>query len=470
MSHLNAKALFRILIVFVLILFSFSSCSLKEKTSNNSKKPNVVVIFLDDSGYSDFEPFTGSEQLTPYVSKLAEEGTVYSNFHVPQAICSASRAALLTGCYPGRTKVFGAHAPREHCLSTEFTTLAEQLKKNDYVTGWFGKWHLGDVEGEWPHHRGFDETAGLMYSNDMWKYHPTDPEKWGKDPLRYWENGKITIEDVDSLQQKNLTKWSSAYAVDFVEKHKDKPFFLYLAYSMPHVPVFCSDEFEGKSGKGLYGDVIMELDHGVGRLMDKLKEHGLDENTIVLFSSDNGPWSVFGNHAGKTPYKEAKATSFDGGLRTQFIVKYPDVIDENTVSDKFLYSIDIMPTICKLTGSSLPKNGFDGEDVMGQLVGEEDFTYKRNYHAFSNGENFEGVFSKDGRWKLHLPHAYRHVKEYGNDGLPGKYQQKKIDLTLYDMENDPFETTNVIEEYPEVAEALLQYCEMHKKMFYNEKE
>lgn len=464
-------ALAKTFLISVSLLLITSSCGTQDNKKNNAiKNPNVVIIFLDDAGYSDFEPFQGAKYNTPNVVKLAKEGTVFTNFHVPQAICSASRAALLSGCYPGRTKVFGAHKPRENGLSTEFAILAEQLKKNNYATGWFGKWHIGDVEGEWPQDRGFDETGGLMYSNDMWRYHPTDPQTWGIHPLQYWENGKVIIEDVDSLHQKNLTKWSTESAVDFVEKFKDKPFFLYLAYAMPHVPIFCSDEFDGKSGAGLYGDVTMELDHGVGQVMDKLKEHGLEDNTIVVFSSDNGPWTVYGNHAGTTPFKEAKATTFDGGLRTQFIVKYPDVIRKNEVSDKFLYSIDIMPTILELTGSPLPENEIDGENVMGQLSGDENFIYQRNYHAFSNGNNFGGVFSKDGRWKLHLPHSYRHVIEYGNDGLPGRYRQKSIELTLYDMENDPYETTNVIEKYPEVADELFRYCEMHVKVFYDEKE
>ena len=457
-------------LTFLLLILITSSCAAQSKKKVTEKsKPNVIVIFLDDSGYSDFEPFEGAEINTPNVNILAKEGIMYTNFHVPQGICSASRSALLSGSYPGRTKVFGAHAPNEPGLGTQYATLAEQLKKNGYATAWFGKWHCGDVEGERPHQRGFDETAGLMYSNDMWRFHATDPEHWGKFPLRYWENGKVKIADVDATDQKMFTKWSTDYAVKFVEKQKDEPFFLYLAYSMPHVPVFCSPEFEGKSGKGLYGDVIMELDHGVGQIMNKLKEHGIDENTMVIFSSDNGPWTVYGNHAGKTPYKEAKATAFDGGTRTQLIVKYPGVIAGNKVSNKFLYAIDLMPTICALTNSSLPENKFDGENVLRQLKGEEGFIYGRKYHAFSTDNNMQGVFSQDGRWKLHLPSGYRHVKESGKDGLSGTYEQRKIPLTLYDMVNDPYETTNVINKYSEVADELLKYCELHKKEFYNEK-
>ncbi len=431
-------------------------------------KPNVVIIFLDDSGYSDFSPFEDANQPTPNISQLAKEGTTFTNFHVPQAICSASRAALLTGCYPGRTKVFGAHPPRARGLDPQYATLAQQLKKGGYATGWFGKWHLGDTPETRPEKRGFDVTAGLMYSNDMWRHHPVDPERWGKDPLQYWENGEIIIQDVDSLKQKSLTKWSTNYALNFIEEQKQKPFFLYLAYSMPHVPIFCSDEFEGKSGKGLYGDVIMELDYSIGLIEEKLKNLGLDNNTLVVFSSDNGPWSGFGNHAGKTPFREAKATSFDGGLRTQLIVKYPGVIPPNQYSDKFLYSIDLMPTICALANSPLPDYKLDGENVLSILKGNANGVYRREYHAFSNGKNLEGVFSKDGRWKLHLAHDYRHVESHGNDGKPGNYISKEIGVSLFDMKNDPYETTDVHGQYPELANKLTEYSEVHKNTFYKE--
>ncbi|MCK4921759.1 MAG: sulfatase-like hydrolase/transferase [Bacteroidales bacterium] len=445
-----------------------SSClSKKDNKKEVPERPNVVIIFLDDSGFSDFEPFQGSENITPNVSKLAKEGTVFTNFRVPQAICSASRAALMTGCYPGRTKVFGAHAPREKGLDPEFAILSEQLKLNGYATGFYGKWHLGDQPETRPHNRGFDKSAGLMYSNDMWKHHPSDPEFWGKYPLSYWENGEISIEDVDSSKQKMLSKWSTEFSLNFIEEHKDEPFFLYLAYSMPHVPIFCSDEFEGKSGKGLYGDVIMELDDGIGRLLHKLKDLGLDENTMIVFTSDNGPWSVYGNHAGRTPFKEAKATSFDGGLKSALIVKFPGRIPKGETSDKFLYSIDLFPTICALTNSPLPENEIDGENIDSILTGESDMSYKRPYYAFSTGTTFEGVFSSDGRWKLHLPHGYRSVREFGNDGKPGKYDQKNIELTLYDLQNDPYETIDVKDKYPEILENLLKNAELHKSRFYS---
>ncbi|MBT8045321.1 MAG: sulfatase-like hydrolase/transferase, partial [Verrucomicrobiae bacterium] len=281
----------------LLALFVFAPMCLASQSP-----PNLVIIFLDDSGYSDFQPFGNPEYQTPNVRKLAAEGMQLNQFYVPQAVCSASRAAMLSGCYPGRTKVFGAHGPHGRGLEPKFMNLAEVLKPHGYATAHFGKWHVGDQPETRPLARGFDEHAGLMYSNDMWKYHPVNPKGWGKHPLQYWENGKIKIKEVSKKDQAHLTTWATEYSVDFIRRHKDQPFFLYLAHSMPHVPLFCSDKFLGKSGAGLYGDVIMEIDWSVGQLMQALKEAGVEENTLVIFSSDNGPWLEYGNHAGSTPF------------------------------------------------------------------------------------------------------------------------------------------------------------------------
>ncbi|NQU23524.1 MAG: sulfatase-like hydrolase/transferase, partial [Candidatus Nealsonbacteria bacterium] len=254
------------------------------------RAPNVVIVFLDDSGWADFRPFSDTKYETPHVEQLAKEGCRFDNFYVPQAICSASRSALMTGCYPGRTKVCGAHAPRRACLDPKFATMAEVLKTKGYTTACFGKWHLGDVPQQRPLARGFDENCGLMYSNDMWRHHPQNPGFWGKFPLQYWDDGKVAIEDVTAEQQKNLTTWYTEHAVDFIGRNKDKPFLLYVPHSMPHVPIFCSDKFEGKSGTGLYGDVMMELDWSVGQIAKALKDAHVEDNTIFVFTSDNGPW------------------------------------------------------------------------------------------------------------------------------------------------------------------------------------
>lgn len=445
----------------------FSSC--KQETKDD-KRPNVVIIFLDDSGYSDFTPFGQKEIVTPNVQTLAEEGVMFKNFYVPQAVCSASRSALMSGCYPGRTKVFGAHGPNGRGLETKFPTIAEVFKTGGYKTAIFGKWHCGDQPETRPHNRGFDESCGLMYSNDMWKHHPENPEYWGKFPIAFWENGNVKIDDVDFEHQANLTKWYTEHAVDFINRHKDEPFLLYVPHSMPHVPLFCSPEFEGKSGVGLYGDVMLEIDWSVGQINQALKENGIDENTIVIFSSDNGPWISYGNHAGTTPFREAKATSFDGGTRSATIIKYPAKLKGNQESNRAMLTIDMLPTLAHIAGIPLPETEIDGKNVWDLISGKDGARNPHDYYAFSNDKYFEAVMSGDGKWKLHLPHNYRTMTEIkGKDGMPGKYDYTpKIELSLFDMESDPYETTNVIDKNPEIAEKLIKLAEQHKAKFFPE--
>jgi arylsulfatase A len=429
-------------------------------------RPNVVLIFLDDSGWADFQPFGSPAYRTPNVQRLAQEGCRFNNFYVPQAICSASRAALMTGCYPGRTRVFGAHPPRARGLDPKFATMGEVLKKAGYATAVFGKWHLGDQPETRPPARGFDESCGLMYSNDMWEFHPENPKYWGQWPLQFWDNGRITIERVTKKEQPMLTTWYTEHAIDFIRRHKDEPFFLYVPQSMPHVPLFCSEKFKGKSGAGLYGDVMMEIDWSVGQILGALRENGVEDNTLVIFTSDNGPWISYGNHAGKTPFREAKATSFDGGVRSACIMKYPGRIKAGTSSERAFCTIDILPTVAHLAGAELPGNPVDGRNVWDLIVGRKEAKNPHEYYPFSTGSTFEGVISGDGRWKLHVPHAYRTLVEPGKDGLPGRYRQEKIGLSLFDMENDPYETTNVLDQHPEVAERLKALADRHREEFY----
>ncbi len=449
------------LLIISILLFTLS-CS-----QSVEKKPNIVVIFLDDSGWADFEPFGEKSIETPNVSQMAAEGTAFHNFYVPQAVCSASRSALMSGCFPGRTKVFGAHGPNAWGLDTTFATMGEVFSEAGYATAAFGKWHCGDQPETRSHARGFDETCGLMYSNDMWRFHPENPEYWGQWPLQYWENGEVIIQDVDQADQKNLTRWYTEHAVDFINRNQNQPFFLYVPHSMPHVPLFCSDEFDGKSGKGLYWDVMLEIDWSVGQINKALKENGIDRNTIVIFTSDNGPWVSYGNHAGSTPFREAKGTSFDGGVRSACIMKLPGQIKEGTVSPRTLGTVDLLPTLCFLAGIPLPENEIDGKNVWDLITGVEGAENLHDYYAFSNGQNFEGVMSGDGKWKLHLPHEYRTLEVAGKDGLAGKYSQLKIDTALFDMEQDPYETTNILEQFPEVAAQLINLAEKHKAEFYS---
>ncbi len=447
----------------ILLLLALMGC----QSGAELVKPNVVIIFLDDSGWADFEPFGKGALETPNVAQLASEGCAFHNFYVPQAICSASRSALLSGCYPGRTKVFGAHGPNEWGLDTTFATMGEVFKKAGYATAAFGKWHCGDQPETRSHARGFDETCGLMYSNDMWKYHPDNPDYWGEWPLKYWEMGEVRIEEVEKPDQKNLTRWYTEHAVDFISRHKQEPFLLYVPHSMPHVPLFCSEEFEDKSGAGLYGDVILELDWSVGKINQALKDAGVEQQTVVILTSDNGPWIVYGNHAGKTPFREAKGTSFDGGIRSACIIKFPEKIQAGSVSGRTFGSIDLLPTLCHLAGIPLPENEIDGENVWELISGKEGAVNPHAYYAFSNHINFEGVISGDGRWKLHMPHPYRTLDSAGRDGRPGKYSMAGIDTSLFDMVEDPMESINVRSDHPDVANEMVRMANQHREKFYS---
>ena len=449
-------------------LLSLAAIGLPARVAGQRKNgpPNFVIIFLDDSGWADFRPFSRPTYKTPNVEKLARQGCSFHNFYVPQAICSASRAALLTGCYPGRTKVFGAHPPRARGLDPGFATLGEVLKTSDYRTGVFGKWHIGDQPETRPPARGFDESCGLMYSNDMWEFHPENPKYWGQHPLQYWENGRVAIEPVTKEHQAMLTTWYTEHAVDFIRRNHDRPFLLYVPHSMPHVPLFASEKFKGRSRAGLFGDVMMEVDWSVGEIMKALKSAGVEDNTLVIFTSDNGPWLSYGNHAGKTPFREGKGTGFDGGIRSACIMRYPHQIKAGTTSRQALCSIDLLPTIAHLARAALPQNPIDGLNVWDLIAGTPGFRNPHQYYAYGTGANFEGVISSDGKWKLHLPHAYNSLAVAGKDGMPGKYEGKSIEASLFDMEKDPYETMNVLERYPAVAEKLKGFAEEHRRRFY----
>ena len=431
-------------------------------------KPNFVIMFLDDSGWADFRPFGQTPYPTPNVEQLAREGCAYHQFYVPQAVCSASRASLLSGCYPGRHKIYGAISPRTRGLDPSYATIAETLKPAGYVSGIFGKWHIGDHPETRPSARGFDESSGLMYSNDMWKHHP-ESRRFDDCELQFWRNGEIEIDDVSPEHQKSLTTWYTDHAVDFIDRHKDEPFFLYVPHNMPHVPLYCSDKFEGKSGHGLYADVMMEIDWSLGEITKALEGAGIAEDTVVIFTSDNGPWISYGNHAGSTPYREAKGTGFDGGTRSACVIRAPGQIPSGSVSHQAFCSVDLLPTFAGLADAELPANEIDGVDVWDLICNKPDTTNPHDYYPVSMARNFVGVVSGDGKWKLHLPHKYRSLAEVGNDGQPGRYEETFIDLSLFDMNNDPYETTNVIDQNPEVAKQLKTYAEQHRDKWWVEK-
>jgi arylsulfatase A len=447
--------------IFIIALGMFAHTGL-----NAADRPNVVLIFLDDAAYSDFHPFGKPPYATPNVEKLAAEGVRYTQFHVPQAVCSASRASLLTGCYPHHTRVVSAIVPGNPGLDPKFPIISETFKQQGYATAHFGKWHIGDVPETRPTARGFDEHAGLLVSNDMWRHNPWWREKMGEGPLPYWENGKIKIEDITPEDQKHLTGWATEGAVSFIKAKAGKqPFFLYVAHSMPHVPLYCSDEFKGKSGAGDFGDVMMEIDWSVGEITKTIREADIENETIVLFTSDNGPWDEYGNHAGKTPFREHKGTTFEGGVRSALIVKYPEKLKAGTVNGRAFGSIDLYPTLAELAGVALPEKPIDGRNVWPLMSGDQGAENPHEHYFLSTGWNLEAVMSSDGKWKLHLPHGYRDVVTPGNDGERGVTKTSQIEESLFNLTDEPMEVKNIIAEHPEIAGQLKQAAQAHRNQY-----
>lgn len=416
-------------------------------TAVRAATPNVVLIFCDDQGYADVECF-GSKTSTPNLNALASEGMRFTHFSVGQPVCSASRAALMTGCYPSRVGIFGALPPhtKTGINSAEFT-MAEMFKSKGYATAIFGKWHLGDSPEFFPTRHGFDEWFGLPYSNDM---RPTEARPNYPD-LPLFDNEKVIALNPDQSQ---LTTQYAEHAVSFIERNHDKPFFLYVAQSMPHVPLAVSDKFAGKSGNGLYGDVTQEIDWSVGQVMATLKRLKLEDNTIVIYTSDNGPWLVYGDHAGKAdPFREGKGTSFEGGYRVPCIMRWPGQIPAGTACDKLAVTFDLLPTFAKLVGAELPGDRkIDGRDIWPLMHGAPDA--QTPHEAFFEYWSHDLQAVESGKWKLHFAHTYLHPDPAGHGGKSGKAARLDLPLSLFDLETDPGETKNLADANPDVVARL----------------
>lgn len=428
------------------------------------KLPNVVIVFTDDQGYGDLGVYGAKGYTTPHIDRLAREGVKFTNFHVAQAVCSASRAALLTGNYPNRIGLPGALGPQAtHGIHESETTLAEVFKSRGYATGMAGKWHLGHREPFVPNRHGFDESFGLPYSNDMWPHHP-EARKGTYPKLPLWENGRMVDDEVTPDEQPNLTTWYTERAVAFIERNKDRPFFFYLAHSMPHVPLFVSDKFKGKSQQGLYGDVIMEIDWSVGEVMKTLAKHGLERDTLVIFTSDNGPWLSYGNHAGSSgPLREGKGTAWEGGTRVPCIMRWPAQLPAGTTNDRFLMTIDLLPTLARRVGADLPALRIDGHDVWPLLQNQPGAKNPHEGYGMWYAQNqLQAVVSGDGRWKLVFPHKYRTLagRAGGRDGIPAKYEDGTIAAPqLFDLQNDVGETTDLAAKHPDQVKRLEAFAE-----------
>ncbi len=450
----------------LLHLFFCTAILLGTAGCQKNKQPNVVIIFTDDQGYADLGCYGANDFETPHLDRLAENGVRFTNFHVSTAVCSASRASLLTGCYNERLSVRGAYMPWDSLkgLNPEEVTIADMLKTKGYKTGMVGKWHLGHNKAFLPLQQGFDEYYGIPYSNDMWPVDYDGVNVHDKDSVsKPWKlkypvlpvlEGNSKIAEINTLEdQAQITTLYTEKAVEFIQRNKAEPFFLYLAHSMPHVPVAASDKFSGKSEQGLYGDVIMEIDWSVGEVMKALQVAGIEDNTLVIFTSDNGPWMCFGNHAGSAyPLREGKGSMWEGGHRVPCIMHWPQQITSGRVSDKMASTIDLLPTIAHITGSHLPTAKIDGVNILPILQGKEE-TPRDEFWCYYGGE-LHAV--KKGDWKLYFPHEYRSYRQYpaGNDGYPGWTKQMSCGLELYNLKDDIGETTNVIDQYPEIVKQL----------------
>ncbi len=434
-----------------------------------SRPPNFIVIFCDDMGYADIGPFGAEGYQTPNLDQMAAEGMKFTDFYTGRSFCTPSRAALMTGCIPTRVGIGGNFGPQSKTgLSPDEMTIAEVLKPKGYATACFGKWHLGHEPKFLPPNQGFDEYFGLPYSNDMWPFHPNVRHLSMDDRLKRWphlplyEGLKIINPQVMPEDQILLTTRLFQRAVKFITDHREEPFFLYLPSPQPHVPLFVSDKYKNKTERGLFGDVISEIDWGVGEILKTLKQHGLDNNTCIVFTSDNGPWLSYGDHAGSAkPLREGKGTNFEGGFRVPCLMRWPGKIPAGGVCKEVAGTIDILPTFASLTEMPLPPHPIDGRDISDLMFGKPNAKSPHEVFYHYDGGN-RLVALRSGKWKLMFPQTYNSPVP-GGGGLPGKDQKKEIPLSLFDLESDVSETKNVAEQNPEVVEKLKQFAEAMRK-------
>lgn len=434
-------------LLIVLNLLLLVSCTF----ARGEQPPNFVVIFTDDQGYQDVGCFGSPNIKTPHLDRMAEQGVKFTDFYSMAPVCSASRAGLLTGCYPARVGTTGVYFPRhDRGLNPNEETIAEVLKPRGYTSACIGKWHLGHHEEFLPTSQGFDYYFGLPYSNDM------DPVKtipgkrdldqaFAQNDIRRWNVPLMRNAEIIErpAKQWTLTKRYTEEAVRFIERSKDQPFFLYLPHTMPHIPIFVSDGFHTDDPTAAYQRCIEEIDWSVGQVLDALKSNGVDERTLVIFTTDNGPWLNLkqAHHGGSAlPLRAGKFSTWEGGMRVPMIARWPGKIPAGTTCSQVAATFDLLPTFASLATAQLPKNKIDGHDIWPLLCSESD---KSPHEAFFyyKGNALKAV--RSGRWKLHL----KATKGRGK-------QAKELRRQLFDLVADIGETTNVIESHAEVATAL----------------
>jgi len=429
-------------------------------------RPNVIIINMDDMGYGDTEPYGMTGFATSNFNKAAQQGMRFTHFNAAQAVCSPSRAALLTGCYPNRISIANAFMPwTKIALNPNEETIASLLKRAGYTTAMLGKWHLGAQPPFLPIHYGFDSFYGIPYSHDIW---PVDydgtPAKPGSQqskypPLHIYDGDNVVGTNSTLEDQSKLTGTFTQKAISFIKTNKNKPFFLYLAQPMPHVPLAASDKFKGKSGMGVFGDVIMELDWSIGQIMQTLDQNNLSKNTMLIITSDNGPWLRFGDNAGSTGgLREGKGTAWDGGTRVPCIMRWPGTIEAGSVNSHLMTNMDLLPTIMAFTGAQLPKNRIDGLDFSALIKGRSKADVRQVFYYYYDINNLKGVRYKN--WKLVLPHSSQtYAQLHGINGFPGETHNVPVKMALYDLAHDPGEIYDVQTLYPDTVKKIMQFVE-----------
>ncbi|MFC1806023.1 sulfatase [Planctomycetota bacterium] len=418
------------------------------------RRPNFVVIFADDQGYQDIGCFGSPDIRTPHLDRMAAEGRKFTDFYVAASVCSPSRAALLTGCYPTRVSVPGVLFPRSNTgLSDKEATIAKVLKARGYATACIGKWHLGFQQQFLPTRHGFDSYYGIPYSNDMWLAPNMEfaddaklpegatVEELKKGPRQ--RNAVPLMRDEKVIEypadQATLTKRYTEEAVKFITANKDKPFFVYLPHTMPHIPLFASKAFKGKSKRGLYGDTIEEIDWSTGQILEAIRKLGIEKDTCVVYTSDNGPWLSKKAHGGSAlPLRDGKFSVYEGGMREPCIMWWPGRIPAGTTCSELATTMDLLPTFAKLAGAEPPKDTIiDGKDIWPLMAGTAGAKTPHEAFFYFRGHGLQAV--RSGDWKLHL-------------GRKGKKRQAPGQL--YNLRDDIGEKTNVADKHPDVVKRL----------------